>query len=108
MKSLLTMTKDERSLLLYLESRAVDAGGVVDGAKMNAEEFALAEVWKEEGFLTAWRRVPFDSITKRNESQLVELSDEAWQLAHQERLARAKRMREAGHVKAKWEAPYRS
>jgi hypothetical protein len=35
MKSLDTMTSDERNLLLYLETRAVDYGGIVDTKHMN-------------------------------------------------------------------------
>lgn len=108
MKTLLRLDKKERSLLLYLEARAVDAGGVVDMQRMNLEEIEIAQRWKEEGFLTEWRRVPFDAITQRGQSQLVELSENAWQLAHEERRARAMRMREEDHVQAKWQAGYRS
>ena len=43
MKSLDTMTSDERNLLLYLETRAVDHGGLVDAKHMNKEDMEIAE-----------------------------------------------------------------
>lgn len=84
------MTKEEKSLLLFLETRAVDYGGRVNTLHMNGEDFDIAKRWDEEGF------VGFGRIVARNHnsdgSHWVKLSDEAWKLAHKERKARAKRM----------------
>lgn len=41
----ITLTKDERSLMLYLETRAVDHGGRVDTRHMNARDMKTAQRW---------------------------------------------------------------
>jgi hypothetical protein len=76
-----------------MEARAVDYGGVVDMRMMNDEDLTIAESWKESGFLTVFRRIPYKTITKFGESHFVELSEEAFSLAHEERIARSKRSR---------------
>jgi hypothetical protein len=86
-----SMNKDERSLLLYLETRAVDFGGAVDTRHMNKEDVAIAEKWKKEGFID-WGRIQFKDITQQRGSQWVSFSDAAWREAHRERRARNKRM----------------
>lgn len=83
------MTRNERSLLLYLESRAVDFGGKVDSLKMNAEDHETAEKWASAGFVGYGRFYSKD--VKMSCSYWVELSEEAWKLAHEERKARAAR-----------------
>ena len=90
MKSLDTMTSDERNLLLYLETRAVDYGGLVDTNHMNKEDMDIAKKWNEEGFLK-FGRIRFRSITTVG-THWCELSDEAWNLAHTERKARCLRI----------------
>lgn len=89
MKTLDTMTSDERSLLLYLETRAVDHGGKVDAQHMNKEDFDIAKKWDEEGFVK-FGRIRFHSIV--DGSRWCELSDEAWNLAHAERKAKCARI----------------
>lgn len=96
MKSLDTMTSDERSLLLYLETRVVDHGGLVDIIHMNKEDMNIAEKWNKEEF-AKFGRIRFRSITKEKGrtscvSHWCELSEEAWNLAHAERKARCKRI----------------
>ena len=90
MKKLKSMTKDERSLLLFLEARADDYGGRVNIQHMNAQNMILAEKWSKEGFLG------FGRIVIRNHNldgtHWVKLSDEAWKLAHEERRNRNRRM----------------
>lgn len=91
------LTKDERSLLLYLETCAVDFGGLVDSRHMNAEDVAIAKRWSEEGFLE-FGRMAMETIEKavsvrgRHSTSWVHLSDEALTEAHELRAARAKRM----------------
>ena len=97
------MTKDQISLLLYLETRAVDYGGSVDTAHMNAEDMIQAKEWADSGFI-GFGRIQFTDIPKAEHSARgastywVELSSEAWHLAHSERKARAERM----FVKRQW------
>lgn len=90
MKKLSDLSKDERSLLLYLECRAVDNSGVVQTAHMNDEDSAIAQRWKDEGFIR-YGRIKFDLITKNGECMWVILSPNAFKLAHEERQARAGR-----------------
>lgn len=84
------MTKTERSLLLYLETRAVDHRGFVRVEQMNEEDMAIAKRWNTEGF------IEFKRVTKRGGNGLeltyaVRLTDAAWELVHKERRARAER-----------------
>lgn len=90
------MTKDEASQLLYLETRAVDYGGVVDAVKMNQVDHAVSLRWDAEGF------IGFGRITLGSQPQpqremnspiyWVELSADAWAVAALLRKARAERM----------------
>ena len=88
------LSKDQRSLLLYLETCAVDFGGSVDLAHMNAADIQQAEEWETEG-LILWTRIKAGEWPKqngRNRTHYVALSDVAWNLAHAERRARNKRL----------------
>ena len=85
-----TMTKEERSLLLYLESRCVDNDGDVDTRKMNKDDMVLAVRWHGHGFIE-WSRFKFNDIPGPGLTHRVSLSDDAWALAHAERRARAAR-----------------
>ncbi|MBA7599689.1 hypothetical protein ES703_06726 [subsurface metagenome] len=89
MKSLDTMTSDEKRLLLYLETCAVDHGGKVDINHMNKEDLDIALKWNEEKFVK-FGRIKFHSIKIR--WHWCELSEEAWNIAHAERKARCKRI----------------
>jgi hypothetical protein len=86
------MTKDEKSLLLYFEARAVDYGGKVNSVNMNQPDMAIAQRWSESGFVRFGRIVYAD--VDRTTTHWCELSDEAWQLAHAERRNRYQRMNE--------------
>jgi len=85
-KSLEILTSDERNLLLYLETRAVDHGGKVDAQHMNKEDFDIVQKWNKEGFVK-FGRIRFHSIIGRS-VHWCELSEEAWDLAHAERRAK--------------------
>ncbi|MBA7621882.1 hypothetical protein ES703_29252 [subsurface metagenome] len=98
MKTLDTMTSDERNLLLYFETCAVDYGGKVDNRRMNKEDMYIAEEWNKEGFVK-FGRIKFRSIIStsplkrfRKNTHWCELSDEAWDIAHEERKARCARI----------------
>ena len=100
MKTLDEMTKDERSQLLYMETRLVDQKGILNEKQMNDDDRAICKRWDAEGFIV-YKRLPFDVIESRGrqftnsmtkqETTYVEFSDEAWQLAHEERRRRADR-----------------
>lgn len=95
MRTAETMTKDEKSLLLYLEHCAVDASGRVMSSKMNKEDFAIAEKWNKEGFITFWRLLSEyigEQIRGYTTDHVVSLSYPAWALAHEIRRTRAERM----------------
>ena len=90
------MTKDERSLLLFLETQAVEYGGLVDVRHMNEDDCNIASDWNECGFII-YERISFYSIEAvstptRRPTHYVILSQEAFRLAHEERIARAARM----------------
>jgi len=87
------MSKDEKSLLLYLESRVVDNGGQVDTRHMNAEDRKIASRWRDCGFI-CYGRIPFIMI-KNNSTHFVILSNKAWLLASECRKARGLRSEKA-------------
>ena len=87
------MTKDERSLLLFLETCAVDYGGKIDARHMNKDDFRIAESWDRSGYLKfgriCYKDIP-SSVTAK--THWVELSEDAWKDAHAERRARFDRI----------------
>jgi hypothetical protein len=90
MKTLAKLTKDERSLLLYFESRSIDYYGRVDPRQMNDEDREIAERWNKEKFVL-YGRIASDWVNEYG-SEWCRLSDEAMKLAAEERKARANRM----------------
>lgn len=88
------MNRDQRSLLLYLETCAVDHGGSVDAIHMNHEDFRQAEEWAASGFIE-FGRIAFGAFPKQNgreRTSWVRFSDDAWRIAHEERRARCERL----------------
>lgn len=90
MKTIDAMIKDERSLLLFLETQATDNGGRVQAIRMNKNDIGIAKQWNKERFIMFGRIRSKDISASGNYWCL--LSDEAWLLAHTERRARALRM----------------
>ena len=90
MKTLEAMTKDERSLLLFMESCAVEKSGRVKAVHMNADDLKTAEQWNKEGFVK-FGRIALEDISEFG-SNWCRLSEEAWQLAFAERKDRANRI----------------
>jgi hypothetical protein len=88
------LTKTEKSLLLFMETQAVDYGGTLESVRMNADDFAIAKRWNETGFVQSGR-IAFNDI-KRNagiaRDHWCVLSEEAWAAAHLERRARCQRL----------------
>ncbi len=84
-----SFTKDERSLLLFLETCAVDGSGAVKTVHMNAEDMAIARRWNEEGYLT-FKRIHSSKLQIiKGATHWVELSSDAWNDAAALRKARA-------------------
>ena len=88
------LSKDERSLLLYIESCAVDQGGLVHNLRINAEKRDILERWNKDKFIFFSRITTASLKILRNKHQTgqVFLSENAWELAHKERRARNLRM----------------
>ena len=89
------MNKNDKNLLLYLETCAVDYGGKVNLVHMNKEDRDIAKKWNDEKFISFGRIVFADCvITERLKAitHWVELSESAWKAAHDERRARATRL----------------
>ena len=76
------------SLLLYLETCAVDNNGRVCSTKMREPDFVIAEEWNKSGFVR-FGRIEKDSVTGIC-WYWCELSDAAWNVAHDLRRARGK------------------
>ena len=86
------MTKDEKSFLLYAETRAVDYSGYLEMKHVNSADQEIGEKWNESGFMEYKRATKrsFDgdveALTYR-----VKLSDEAWETVGKIRKERAER-----------------
>lgn len=97
MKNLESMSKDERSLLLFIESCAVETGGLVDERHMNGVDRIIVDSWVEDKSIE-YGRLSFSSIEKlqsagtKKYTAWVKLSVEAWQRAHEERCNRFVRL----------------
>lgn len=91
-KTLESLTKDQKSLLLYFESCTVDYGGKVDLRRMNEDEIYIAKQWDKQDFIQ-FGRIKFSDIVGHN-THYVFLSENAWNLAHEERRARFNRLNE--------------
>lgn len=88
------LSKDERNLLLYIETCAVDYGGLVHSQRVNEDDREILKRWNESGFVS-FSRITFASMQLLNDkcnTDLVRLSEDAWKLAHEERRARSVRM----------------
>jgi hypothetical protein len=88
-KTLETMTRDEKNLLLYFETCAVDHTGKVNVIKMNADDKKIAENWNKEGFCQ-FGRIAFEDVNVHG-CHWCSLSKDAWKLASEERKSRAQR-----------------
>jgi len=83
------MTKNQISLLLFMETQIVNHSGRVGGIHMNGEDFAQAQKWHEENFIS-FGRIAYQDCNSYG-SMWVTFSDEAWKKAHQARRVRGER-----------------
>ena len=93
-------TRDEKSLVLYLETCLVDSWGRVAGAHLNAEDIVIAENLTKEGLLQ-FGRLKFRAISKLNKDHptlsrqyhyWVRFTDKAWGCAGKWRRERSERI----------------
>lgn len=89
------LTRAEQSLLLFLETQAVDHGGRVLTLSMNTQEMGTARQWSEAGYISFGRLLAADvfgrTASEKNRTHYVRLSEEAWADAARYRRARAER-----------------
>lgn len=85
-----TITRDQRSILLYAEACAVDYGGLLEGIRMNKDDHAALAELAAAGILTHGR-IPGKMLGtfQRNVTNWCDLTEAGWALAHQLRRARA-------------------
>lgn len=83
-------TKDEKNLLLFLESMAVDNEGRIDSRKLNDEDHAILEKWMASQYAETGR-IAFRDV-RGYETLWVHLSEKAHIDAHQLRKERADRL----------------
>lgn len=90
------MTKDQRSLLLFLESAAVERGGTFSAMQVNSDDGTLLAEWKITGFIKCGRIASHDIDGRQHQPKThwVILSDDAWAIAGMERRARCCRLME--------------
>lgn len=89
------MTKQERSLLIYLETCSVDNRGKIDPRRLNDDDIEILKEWEDYKFIKFGRVKTVD--IKDHCCSWIILSDKAWEVAHDERKARAERMGQYGH-----------
>lgn len=84
------ISRDQRSLLMYAETCAVDHGGLLEGSKMNAADLAALSTLADGGILT-FGRIPGRLVGtfRRPITHWCDLTEAGWALAHQLRRARA-------------------
>lgn len=92
-----TLTRDERSLLLYAETCVVDSGGLLVGARMNTDDIAALKKFSDLGILSCGR-IPWKLIPKlmhpgpgMEYTHYVTFTDAAWSLVSRLRRERAER-----------------
>jgi hypothetical protein len=85
-----TVTRDQRNVLLYVESCAVDYGGLLDNQYMNTADHDALKELAELGILT-YGRIPGKLLGTfaRSVTLWCDLTEAGWTLAHQLRRARA-------------------
>lgn len=90
MKTIDTLTKDEKLLLLFAECACVDYGGIYQPERLNDDDREILEQWKLEGFCD-YGRVASQHLNPKRMVWL-RLSEEAMRMAHTLREQRASRM----------------
>ena len=85
------LTKDEKFLLLFLEDTVVNQWGIVDDLrKVSPEELEKMKEWNKIKFVLS-KRVHRNKGEQIHLTYAIRLSDDAWNLAQEERKAKALR-----------------
>lgn len=84
MKPLSEFTRDEKSQLLYLETRIVDYAGKIDGRHMNAGDWEIMGRWRSVGFID-YGRICLEDAKSGNGADWCQFSGQAWEYAHKRR-----------------------
>ena len=104
MRQFRSLSKDELSLLLYLEVCLVDFGGLVDTRKMNEDDEFILKDWIIEEFVQCFS-IPLENRyllpreIRHHKTRIIKFSQKAWDYSYRARKMRARRMAS--------EAPYR-
>lgn len=88
------MTKTERSCLLYLESCAVDGGGLVEAVRMNDEDWVAVARFEKLQMLRV-HRIPSELLgvgARQDWTHWAFLLPEGWKVAHACREVRAEQL----------------
>jgi len=93
------LTRDERSILLYLEACLVDQLGRAEGQRMNEDDFKAIEILKKKGLIKGFGRIKYRAVQKlrygpsaKVYTNWVRLTDKGWKVVHQLRKERSDRM----------------
>lgn len=88
-----SMSKEERNLLLYLETAATDYGGLYSSVKVNAADVEILDRWNKSEFVHSGR-IAFHDIPQMlgAKTNWCVLSEDAWALAQRERRLRSARL----------------
>lgn len=85
-----SLTKEEKSLILYIETRAVDHDSMIDTKQINATDEQILKKYHNEGWIK-YGRVHSNHAIKTGKGMYVLLSDELFEIAAELRKQRAKR-----------------
>lgn len=86
------LTRDQKSIILYVEARCVDHDGLLRGEQMNSDDHANLKAFQESGHLT-YGRVPAMMLPQlRGQTHWATLNDAGWELAHSLRKERGGRI----------------
>lgn len=90
-----SLSRDEKSILLYAETCMVDRAGLLEAARMNEADIAALKKFKEAGALD-FGRIPFKTIDTLIHphhggklTHWVTFHEPAWQAAHALRRVRS-------------------
>jgi len=85
-----TITRDQRNILMYAETCAVDYGGLLEGIRMNAADLVALDQLEAAGILKHGR-IPGKLLGTfaRSVSYWCDLTEAGWTLAYQLRRERA-------------------
>ena len=85
------MNKDEKSLLLFLETIAVDQRGWVNSIEcLNLEDTKIMKQWNKSGFVIS-KKASRQYREKTQLTYIIKLSNEAWKEVHKLRREKAER-----------------